>query len=239
MLGLDECKRFRELNETVRSAGPACAVSFGAPSCPHAVFSLSDLVSRLKSSCCAFGGRTELPLTGVRAAVEREALCFPMAFPVKRRTQPEEEAAEEEEREGSSQSGSVSSGRSGSQKSKASKLALRHRILGESFLEARPPNGDLLYEKYLILSRDTKEPLITVQRRGGGVSFVDVDTAAEIGSFHILQENLWRCSMFEESEDFNVEPSELSAGINLSLSPFQMHADKHHVKLPWKVPVVR
>jgi hypothetical protein len=171
------------------------------------------------------------PLMRVCAAAVREELCFPLAFPVQPKA-PKEEEQEEKEEEGesllhlqmksedeNSQSGSAVSGsQKGSQKSNASKPALRHRILGESFLEARPPNGDLLYDKYLILSRDTKEPLMTVRRRGGVVSFLDVDTGDEIGSFHVLQDNLWRCSMFGESEDFRVETNELSTGICLSIS---------------------
>jgi hypothetical protein len=177
-------------------------------------------ICQLNTEMCAS------PLMLVRAAVQREELCFPLAFPVQPKAPKQEEEEEEEEGEirgsehGDSQSGSAESGSQvRSQKSNASKPALRHRILGESFLEARPPNGDLLYDKYLILSRDTKEPLMTVRRRGGVVSFVDVDTGAEIGSFHVLQDNLWRCSMFGESEDFRVEPGELSSGICLSIYP--------------------
>jgi len=165
------------------------------------------------------------PLMRVGAAVQREELCFPLAFPVQPKAPMQEEEAEEaeeaqegESEHGDSQSGSAELGSQvRSQKSIASKPALRHRILGESFLEARPPNGDLLYDEYLILSRDTKEPLVTVRRRGGVVSFLDVDTGAEIGSFHVLQDNVWRCSMFGESEDFRVEPGELSSGICLSI----------------------
>jgi hypothetical protein len=47
---------------------------------------------------------------------------------------------------------------------------LRHPILGKDSVEARIE--DLyLAEKYIILSRDTKEPLLTVQRRGQGIIF--------------------------------------------------------------------
>ena len=156
----------------------------------------------------------------VRAAVLREELCFPLAFPIQPKA-PKEEEQEQEEQEGESEHGDSQSGIA---ESDSSKPVLRHRLLGESFLEARPPNGDLLCDKYLMLSRDTKEPLMTVRRRGGVVSFLDVDTGAEIGSFHVLQDNLWRCSMFGESEDFRVEPGELSTGICLSIYRSNMRA---------------
>jgi len=131
---------------------------------------------------------------------EREVLCFPIAYPVRQR-QPEPEPEPSEH--GDSQQDpavAISSRHSGSRSSMASvKTDLRHPVLGETFLEARVPNGNLLHDSYLIQARDTKQVLLNVQQTSQGIVFVDQDMG-EVASFAVLQDGMWRCATFGESE---------------------------------------
>jgi hypothetical protein len=73
---------------------------------------------------------------------------------------------------------------------------LRHPILGKDSVEARIE--DLyLAEKYIILSRDTKEPLLTVQRRGQGIIFTGFLLLAVIDEYDVISTPGLSCSSRE------------------------------------------
>ena len=127
-----------------------------------------------------------------RLAPAREVLCFPVAYPIQQR-QPEPSDGVDPQEDAAISAGI--SRVSGSQKtSVTAEDELRHPVLGEMFLEARVPNGNLLHDSYLIQTRDTKQVLLNVQQTPQGVLFIDQDLG-EIASFSVIQVRAYRCSL--------------------------------------------
>jgi len=187
--------------------------------------------------------RFRVLLTAVADASVREQLGFPLAFAIPQRIKNEDEEGGEEEEEDEEEEDGSASNRSMMSRHSVRRGQLRHPILGELFLEARPAKGNLLDAKYAILSRDTKQPLLLVQRQEKGIVFLDQDL--EIASFHVVTDNLWRCTMFGESEDFVVtDPKKENTGhsvytleranlpdLLVSWKPGRMHFKTHSLSL--------